>query len=162
MRRLTMAVLVVAGMTGQAWAEEQQSVPLAGPLTTYAAADVASQGSPAAGTAANLVQDFDRARITRRPGALPGLYVSLAALNALDIYSTNRALNNGAREVNPIVAASTGNSGAMLAVKAATTASSIYVAEKLWKKNRAAAILTMVAVNGATAVIVARNFRNAR
>jgi hypothetical protein len=107
-------------------------------------------------------REFAVPPVTRRPGALAGLYASLTALNALDVYSTQRALSNGARELNPIVASSTGNLGATLAIKAATTTSSIYLAEKLWKKNRVGAIVTMVAVNGATAAIVAHNFRNAR
>lgn len=99
---------------------------------------------------------------TSRPGALAGLYASLGALNVLDVYSTNHALKNGAREVNPIVRSTAGNISATIALKAAATATSICFAEKLWKKNRGAAIATMVIVNGATAAVVARNFRNAR
>ena len=49
-----------------------------------------------------------------------------------------------------------------MAVKAARTAASIYLVEKVWKKNPATAIVTMVAVNVGTAAVVARNFRNAR
>jgi hypothetical protein len=98
----------------------------------------------------------------RRPGGLVAMYAGLGALNALDVYSTMRALDRGARETNPVVKATAGNLGVSLAVKAATTAGSIYFAEKLWKKNRAAAIVTMAAVNVATAAVVARNLRNAR
>lgn len=103
-----------------------------------------------------------RDREPKRPAALVGLYSSLVALNALDVYSTTRALDNGARELNPLVVSTSDQLGTSLAIKAATTATSIYFAEKLWKKNRAAAILTMVVVNAGTAAVVARNFRNAR
>jgi hypothetical protein len=64
--------------------------------------------------------------------------------------------------VNPLVAPTAGSPGVSLAIKAGTTATTIYFAEKLWKRNRAAAIVTMVAVNAGTAAIVARNLRNAR
>ena len=97
-----------------------------------------------------------------RPAALPALYATLAGVNALDAYSTVRALNAGAHEANPLVAPAAAHMGASLAVKAVSTATSIYLAESLWKKNRAAAIATMIAVNGVTAAIAARNFRNAR
>jgi hypothetical protein len=96
-----------------------------------------------------------------RPRVLTGLYVSLAGLNALDIYSTMRALDSGARELNPVMG-SAGHPGASFAIKAATTAGAIYLAEKLWKRNRVAAIVTMVAVNAGTAAVVARNLRNTR
>lgn len=98
----------------------------------------------------------------RRPAALPALYATLAGFNALDAYTTVRALNAGAHEANPLVVPAAGHLGASLAVKAVSTATSIYLSESLWKKNRAAAIVTMIAVNGVTAAIAARNFRNAR
>jgi hypothetical protein len=98
----------------------------------------------------------------RRPAALPALYATLAGLNALDAYTTVRALQAGAREANPLVAPTAGHFGTSLAVKAVSTAASIYLAESLWKKNRAAAVVTIIAVNGATAAVAAHNLRNAR
>lgn len=98
----------------------------------------------------------------KRPAALPALYAALGALNALDVYSTRKAIGAGAREANPLMRTAAGNSAAMTAVKAAATASTIYFVERTWKKNRTAAILTAVAINGVTAAVVARNLRNAR
>jgi hypothetical protein len=98
----------------------------------------------------------------KRPGALPILYASLAGLQALDMYSTRRALGAGAREANPIVEPAAGSSGAMIAVKAASTAASIYFTERAWKKNRKGAIVLMAVVNGVTAAVAARNLHNAR
>jgi hypothetical protein len=96
----------------------------------------------------------------RRPGALPALYGTYAALQALDFYTTKRAIRAGAAEANPIM--KNGNSAAMLAVKAAGGAVTIYFTERAWKNNRAGAIALMAVLNGATAAIVARNAHHCR
>lgn len=96
-----------------------------------------------------------------RPALLPALYASLAALQVYDVYSTRRALGAGAHEGNPLMRKA-GNSGAMLAVKALSTAGTIYFTERAWKKNRKGALIMMAALNGATAIIAARNLRNAK
>ena len=101
-------------------------------------------------------------RKVNRPGAVKTLYGTLAALHALDIYSTRRALNRGSSEINPIVEKAAGNAGAMIAVKAVSSAASVYFAERAWKKNRKGAVVLMAALNGVTAAVVARNLRNAR
>ena len=48
--------------------------------------------------------------------------------------------------------------GALLAVKMGAAAGTVFVAEKLWRRNRVAAIALMVAVNVATAGIAAHNY----
>lgn len=93
-----------------------------------------------------------------RPRILLGLYGSLAAVNVLDLVSTQAALGHGATELNP---AMRGSVGQQIGVKTAMTLGSIAVAERLWKKNKVAAIATLVAANGALAVISAHNFHNA-
>jgi hypothetical protein len=103
---------------------------------------------------------FDRK--VSRPAAVKVMYGTLAALQALDIYSTTRALNQGASEANPIVATTTANQGAMLAMKAVSTATTVYFAERAWKKNPRGAVVLMAVVNGVTAAVVAHNLRNAR
>jgi hypothetical protein len=95
-----------------------------------------------------------------RPSILPVLYGTYAALQGMDAVSTRRALAAGAGEANPLM--NSGHLGAMLAVKAAGGAATIYIAERAWKKNRAGAIVLMAALNGATAAIAARNIHNAR
>jgi hypothetical protein len=98
-----------------------------------------------------------------RPAALPTMYATFAALQMLDVYSTRRALRvPGAYEANPIMSKVAGNSGAMIAVKAASTAASIYFTERTWKKNRKSAIIVMAIVNGATAAVASRNLKLAR
>lgn len=93
-----------------------------------------------------------------RPVPLVGLYVSLASLQVLDITSTRRALNAGGVEANPLVAPLAGSPLAMLALKAGVTGATIYASERLWKKNRMAAVLTMIGLNAAYGAVVAHNY----
>lgn len=97
-----------------------------------------------------------------RPGAVTAMYGTLVALQALDIYSTGRALNRGGTEVNPLLKDAAVNRASMIAAKAISTATSIYFAERAWKKNRKGAVVLMAVVNGVTAAVVAHNLRNAR
>ncbi len=140
----------------------------AGPGPTDAAPrqDVAAAPLAAAVAAAPALDTapepwmFDRK--LRRPAAVTVMYGTLGALQALDVYSTRRALNRGGTEANPLVRPAADSIAAMSAVKAASTAASIYFAERVWKKNRRGTIVLMAIVNGATAAVVARNLRNAR
>jgi hypothetical protein len=101
-------------------------------------------------------------RPERRPAALPALYASLGALHALDAYSTRRAISAGAYEANPAMPRAAGNAGATLAIKAASTAATIFFAERAWKKHRKGAVILMAAINAGMAAVSARNFRNAQ
>ena len=93
-----------------------------------------------------------------RGAVLPVLYVALGALNFYDGYSTQAALSHGAVELNPAMRGLAGHSAALWAVKGGTTALSIYMAERLWKKgHRAQAIAVMVVSNGMMAAVAARN-----
>lgn len=94
-----------------------------------------------------------------RPVLLPALYAATVALQALDAHSTITGLRHGANEANPLMTGVAGNPTALLAVKASAAASTIYFAEKLWKRNRVAAVVLMVAVNSVTAAVVAHNYK---
>lgn len=98
----------------------------------------------------------------KRPMILPALYVSLGAVQAWDVYSTSAALKAGATERNPLVAPVVSNAGGMLALKLVAAGSTVFFAERLWRKNRVAAIVMMAGLNGATAAIAMHNIRNAR
>jgi hypothetical protein len=98
----------------------------------------------------------------KRPAILPALYVALGAMQAWDVYSTRAALNAGAREANPTAMAFSGNAGSLLGLKAATTASTIFFAERMWKKNKVGAVVMLAAIKGATAAVSMHNMRNAR
>jgi hypothetical protein len=93
----------------------------------------------------------------RRPAALPGLYASFAALQMFDVYSTQRAISAGANEVNPMMKNVVGNRAAFWTVKAAATVAPMLAAEKLWKRNKLAAIAVMAASNGVMAAVAAHN-----
>jgi hypothetical protein len=98
----------------------------------------------------------------KRPSAMPAMYVGLGVLQALDIYSTRRAVAAGASEMNPLLGPAVKNTMAMVAVKGASTALSIYFAERAWKRNRKGAMVLMTVLNSVTAAVVARNFQNAK
>ena len=92
-----------------------------------------------------------------RPAALPTLYTSLAALQFYDGYSTLYGQSRGAREANPTMRWMADSPARLWTVKAATTAVSIAIAERMWKRNRVGAIVTMAAVNGVAAVVAVHN-----
>jgi uncharacterized protein DUF5658 len=101
--------------------------------------------------------------LTRRPAPLVPMYVSFAALQGLDYASTSKALASGAgREANPAMGAIVGNRAAFLAVKAGTAAGTMWMAERMWKKHPARAVVFMAAVNGVMATIVTHNMRLVR
>lgn len=87
------------------------------------------------------------------------LYASFATLQALDAHSTLRAINGGGSEANPFMAGIASKPFAFVAMKAGTTAATIYLAEKLSKKNPIASVLLMTAMNSAYATVVAHNYR---
>jgi hypothetical protein len=99
-------------------------------------------------------------RLDQRPASLRPLYVSFATLQALDGISTWRAVTTGgARELNPALRGVADNLPALLVVKGVATVSTIYMTERLWKRNPTAAVLTIVGINAAYGFIVVRNFR---
>ena len=89
---------------------------------------------------------------------LNSLYVSTAVMQALDVHSTFSAFNRGAVEANPMVTPIASSPAALLAAKSAVAATTIYAAHRLSKRNKAAAIGMLVAVNSAYAFVVAHNY----
>ena len=136
------------------------------PVTPIAVAPVARSADADATSAkaeAEQASTFSRSSFegrAKRPMLLPALYVAQAALQALDAHSTYSALSRGGVEANPLMKGVVGNKGAMMAVKAGVAASTIWMAERMWKKgNRVGAIATMLVVNGVTAAVVANNYK---
>jgi hypothetical protein len=78
------------------------------------------------------------------------------------MHSTLTALNNGAREANPMLGGITQNRAAFMAVKAGIAATSIMAARQMAKHNKLAAIATMVGLNSAYAFVVSHNYAVAR
>jgi hypothetical protein len=160
------AMLAVPGAATVSAQEQMASASLVGgsadgPLASRVLFPVAPVARSAASATTSVLRSspgFD----TRRPAILPALYVSVATLQALDAHSTMTALGRGGREANPLMRGVAGNRGAMLAVKAGVAGSTIYLAEKMWKRNRVGAIAMMAIVNVIDAAVVAHNYRVAR
>jgi hypothetical protein len=159
---LTCSLLIVLAVSTGSTGSEMRTVPVLGVQahTITDAIKTLPVRTPAPASSSSETWMFDRAE--RRPAALPVMYAALAGLNALDAYSTRRAVGMGAHEVNPLMKKAARSSGQMLAVKALSTASTIYFSERAWKKNRKGAVILMAIVNGTMAAITARNLRNAR
>jgi hypothetical protein len=129
-------------------------------LSLGLAVPVAAQeqgAQPSMAPSAAVAAAWGREASTPRP--LKVLYMSYGALQGLDMYSTMVARQNGAREVNPMM--NIGYAQASV-VKGLMVTGTFAAVKNLEKKNRKAAVVTMVALNVVTAAVVANNFRNAR
>jgi hypothetical protein len=98
----------------------------------------------------------------QRPAVLPWLYGSYVTFQALDVWTTTRAVAAGAGETNPAVASFASNRLALTTMKAATTTATLYFVERLWRRNRPGAIVVAAALNGVTAFVVLHNSRVAQ
>ena len=82
-------------------------------VPVYAADESASPAT----TPVDFASAIKSSNTMSRPAALPALYVSYAALQVFDVYSTRQALAQGAREANPLMAPVVRNRSAFWAVK---------------------------------------------
>jgi Domain of unknown function (DUF5658) len=98
----------------------------------------------------------------RRPSVLMPLYVSFAALQVLDITSTQHALAGGGVEGNAVMGGVAGSPVAMTAVKIGAAAGIVFLSEKIRKRNPIAAVVMMVGMNSAYAMVVSHNYSVAR
>jgi hypothetical protein len=122
------------------------------PTTIRDAAAAAARGVPLS------APQWAVERPQARPAALPALYGTYAALQVVDVYSTRKAIAAGAHEAN--AALRSGGTLGMVTMKAAAGAGTIYFADRAWKRNKPGAIALMLALNGATALVAARNIHN--
>jgi hypothetical protein len=119
------------------------------------AAGKAEPTAPSAAVAAAWAQE---AKSERTSSTLKALYGAYGAVQTLDMLSTIQARNRGAREANPLMAGSYGQAAATKALYVGATVAALRLLEK---KNRKAALVTMVALNLASGAVVANNYRNA-
>jgi hypothetical protein len=159
-RRVVVALsFVVAGLVGVSPAAAQERMQL--DLSTALSASTVVP--PVVLSAEQLPVRFDNG--FRRPGPSPlmaSLYASTAVMQALDVHSTMRALDRGAVEANPLMSGATRNKAAFIALKAGVALSTVMAARNMSKRNKVAAVLTLVAVNSAYAMIVNHNYKVAR
>ena len=95
-------------------------------------------------------------------GVIIPLYASFAVLQALDVHSTLTALDRGAREGNPALAAAAGVPVAFIALKAGLGTAVILLAERVRRRSRMGAIVVMAAIDSAYAFVVRHNYAAAR
>lgn len=89
---------------------------------------------------------------------LTTLIGTYGALSGLDVLSTKMARDRGAVEANPLMSGSTGH---QLAMKAAMATSTALAVRAIAKRKPKAAVFTMIAIDVASAAVVANNLRNA-
>lgn len=87
------------------------------------------------------------------------LYAGLIAAQALDVHSTLRALDAGHAEANPATRWATGNTATFVAFKAAATAGTIYLTERVRKKHPKGAVVILATIDSLYAFVVAHNYR---
>lgn len=156
---VALAAVVWIGSVSQASAQEGTTMrPLEEAVRVAAKELVPADGpAPSTGAAAQPVDTH-----ASRPAMLAPLYTSYAMLQALDVYSTRRALNKGAAEANPVMRGLSNNPAQLITVKTVSTVVTIVAAERLWKKNRVGSILLMAGLNSAIGWVVVHNYRVAR
>lgn len=116
--------------------------------------------TPTTSTPGNVDWSFRSTQIEKpasRPRVLPALYVSLAALQAFDAYSTAQGLSRGAQESNPLMQQVAGNTAGFWTLKAATAIVPMILAERMWRHNKVGAITLMIVANGVAAAVGANN-----
>jgi hypothetical protein len=99
----------------------------------------------------------------RRPQALLPLYGAFATLSALDVHSTSRALAaKRCKEGNPLLGPVAGYAPTFVAAKTAAVGAVILMTERLWRRNRAGAVVMMAVMTGTLAAIDVHNYRAGR
>ena len=164
MSRRLLAIIAAAGL-GLSWAADARAQESA-PSSFDLAAPTSISFAPASALfGAEQIQRALPPPVYRRPGSsmlLNSLYASTIAMQALDVHSTLSAFRAGAVEGNPMMAGVTKNRAAFMAVKAGVAASTVLAARQLAKRNRVAAVVTLVAINSAYAFVVNHNYKIAR
>lgn len=167
--RLVALVMLVLGLPAFASsALAQDAVPARIELSTTDFTPALLLGSAAPAVRLTDVDQLPMAPIVpQRPkfggsNLLKSLYASTAVMQGLDVHSTLKAFSAGAVEGNPIMSGVTKNRAAFIATKAAVAAVTILATRKIAKKNKVAAVITLIAVNSAYAMIVNHNYKLAR
>ncbi len=154
MRRLLIATLLGAALSTPAFAADANDTQPAALVIAPATIAAAAANSTAATADLATRSDWKYGR----PSMLPALYVTSAALQGYDAYSTLTALKNGGREANPLMKGITKSPAAFVAMKAGVTMASIMASEQLWKNHhRLGAIGLMVASNLMMGIVAKHN-----
>lgn len=157
-RLFSIAALVVSLVPGAATvahAQERASLDVS--------AAVSNAITPALVAASDVpAQRFRPARAEGHSSLMSALYASTFTMQALDVHSTLKAFGAGAVEANPLMTDVTKNKLAFVALKAGIATSTVLAARNMARRNKVAAVMTLVAINSAYAMIVDHNYRVAR
>jgi Domain of unknown function (DUF5658) len=93
---------------------------------------------------------------------LGSLYASTAILQGLDVHSTFKGLDRGAAEANPIMGGLVKNRPMFIVAKSLVSAGTIVAARQVAKKNKIAAVATLVGLNAMYGYVVNHNYALAR
>jgi uncharacterized protein DUF5658 len=173
-RRMSPLLIAASVLLGSAAVRTQAAQELVARTATVqvgaarAVEGVAQEPHVAAATADSAIQPTVQApaattaipTATRRSsnGLFASLYIGFAATQVLDVHSTLRALDAGHSEANPMMRWATSRPAAFVALKSATTAGTLFVAERLRRHHPKSALLMMAAIDSAYAVVVANNY----
>ena len=91
--------------------------------------------------------------------ALVPLYGAFAALQAADAHSTTQALRQGGTELNPLMRGVAGSPKGLVAVKLATTFTTIAATELLWRSHPKTAVIAMAIITSGYGFVVTHNYR---
>ncbi len=107
--------------------------------------------------------------LTKAPGPFASgaphlaLYATYGVLQALDVHSTLRALDDGSGvEANPLLRSVVSSPTGFIAFKVASTAGVVFLIERLRKKHPVAAFALGIGVTSAQAFVVMHNYRVGR
>jgi hypothetical protein len=96
-------------------------------------------------------------RMLADPVFVKGMYAGYAALQLGDAITTTLALSRGGREANPLLRGIVQSPAALIGVKAASTAATIVLIEKLRRRHPVAAGISMIAINATMAAVTINN-----
>ena len=156
MRRFVVATILGLALATPTFAADADAPLNSLALSTAAVATVSKAPTAKADADTDAYQRFTYGR----PSLLPAMYMTSAALQGYDAFSTMKALKNGGREANPFMQSLVQHPAAFIAMKAGVTTASIMAAEQLWKGNhRLGAIGLMVASNAMMSAVAVNNHR---
>jgi uncharacterized protein DUF5658 len=90
------------------------------------------------------------------------MYAAYGMLQALDAHSTLQALDGRGAEGNPFVQPFASSPARLISFKVASTAGVLYLAERLRKKNKVAALALLIGANSMQTFVVVHNYRLAK
>jgi hypothetical protein len=160
MRRIALAVLFSTVFAAQAARAHDAAIPVEKTIADDAVTEpmAPATATDVAAAPQTLTLIAPKSGSLSGHAALVSLHVGFAAFQAYDVYSTTTAIGRGAIEANPLMRNSVRSRAAFIGIKAATTAGSIFAAERLWRDHhRVGAIALMAVSNGMMAIVAAHN-----